>query len=273
MSGFDLPVLCVQGPNLPYVWETAVVQTWEQGAQFRTQYDKPDDPPSRDATVCLAVADPFAEPRLHRAMPGGIDDLEVYTQEVVEGIHDSWIDPEAGKWQYTYHERLTSYQVPGREEPVDQLQYVVDTLAQAPYSRRAQAILWKPWEDGTTEHPACLQRLWFRVYEGRLVMNSHMRSNDAFRAAFMNMYAFTELQKSVARRLGERLGEEIRVGQYTHLVDSFHIYGSEFEDFRGFLTTLEKRSFEERTYTSEMVAPLFEEAREKIARKEAQRSS
>ena len=27
-------------------------------------------------------------------------------QEVVNGIHDHWIDPAAGKWTYTYHERL-----------------------------------------------------------------------------------------------------------------------------------------------------------------------
>jgi thymidylate synthase len=95
-------------------------------------------------------------------------------------------------------------------------------------------------------------------------MSAHMRSNDAFKAAFMNMYAFTELQRRIAGRLSERLGKEIVPGQYNHIADSFHIYGSYFADFRGFLETLRTRTFEQRTYTTQQMAPLFEEAREKI---------
>ncbi|HEY3396400.1 MAG TPA: thymidylate synthase [Armatimonadota bacterium] len=260
----DLPVISIRAQNLAEGWERAVLACWEQGMTIETQYDRPGDPPSRDVTLCLAIAEPFSEPRLHRALPGGIYDLEIYCQEVIDGLHDHWIDPEAGKWQYTYHERLTAYSVPGVAEPVDQLAYVVETLAAAPESRRAQATLWKPWEDGKTDHPACLQRLWFRLVGDRLVMSAHMRSNDAYKAAFMNMFAFTALQQSVAERLGERLGRPIVAGQYNHIADSFHIYGSYFEDFRGFLETLEKRSFEQRTYTMAQMAPLFEEAREKI---------
>ena len=263
--GLDLPMVCIRAANLPEGWERAVVACWEQGVSIPTQYDRPGDPPSREVSLCLAVADPFAEPRLHRALPGGMYDLEVYRQEVLDGLHDHWIDPAAGKWQYTYHERLAAYRVPGRAEPVDQLEYVVETLAAAPESRRAQATLWKPWEDGLTDHPACLQRLWFRLLGDRLVMSAHLRSNDAYKAAFMNMYAFTELQARIAERLSARLERTIVPGQYNHLADSFHIYGSYFADFRGFLETLQARSFEQRTFTSEQVAPLFAEAREKIA--------
>jgi thymidylate synthase len=260
----DLPLISITARTLPEGWEQAVLACWERGAEIHTQYDKPGDPPSRDVTLCLAVAEPFAEPRIHRAMPGGIYDLEVYTQEVVDGIHDHWIDPAAGKWQYTYHERLAAYGVPGVPAPVDQLEYVVATLAAAAESRRAQAMVWKPWEDGRTDHPACLQRLWFRLIGDRLVMSAHMRSNDAFKAAFMNMYAFTALQARIAERLAARTGRPIAPGQYNHIADSFHIYGSYFEDFRGFLESLKTRTFEQRTYATEQVAPLFAEAREKI---------
>ena len=209
------------------------------------------------------VADPFAEPRIHRAMPGGFQDLEAYRQEVVDGIHDHWIKPEEGKWQYSYHERIRAYSVPdGRV--VDQLDYVVDALAAAPHSRRAQCVLWKPWDDPACEHPACLQRLWFRVFGDRLLLAAHMRSNDAFKAAFMNMFVFTDLQRTVAERLTERLGRPIGVGQYNHVVDSFHIYGSYFADFQGFLQTLERRTFEERTYRTEDVQILIDEARANV---------
>lgn len=261
-----LPVVNVVAETLPEGWEKAVIQTWQMGTSIPTQYDKPTDPASRDAIAVIVITNPMAEPRIHRAFPGGIVELECYRQEVVDGIHDHWVDPAAGKWEYTYHERLTAYSVPGLAKPVDQLSYVVDALADAPYTRRAQAITWKPWEDAGIADPACLQRMWFRVFGDELVMNVHMRSNDAFKAAFMNMYAFTDLQRVVAEKLSERLGRQIRVGQYTHIADSFHIYGAYFQEFEGFLRTLDMRTFEERTYRTEEVQDIIDEAREQIAK-------
>ncbi len=272
-SALALPVICVQADNLAEGWEQAVVDTWERGARIPTQYDKPGDPPSRDVSLMLSVSDPFAEPRIHRALPGGIYDLEVYRQEVVDGIHDHWIDPEAGKWSYTYHERLAAYTKCPAGESVNQLELMLEALAEAPHTRRAQAILWKPGTDQTDEHPPCLQRLWCRVFGDELVMSAHIRSNDAFKAAFMNMYAFTELQKMLAEQLAQKLGRDIRVGQYNHIVDSFHIYGSYFKEFEGFLQSLERRTLAQRTFTTEQIAPLIEEARERIAASLARENS
>jgi thymidylate synthase len=260
-----LPTIHIEAAGLAEGWERAVLETWERGARIATQYDQPGDPESRDATLLLAVADPFSEPRVHRAMPGGFYELEVYRQEVVDGIHDHWIDPAAGKWQYTYHERFAAYSVPGLEQPIDQIQYVVDTLAEAPHSRRAQVVLWKAWDDAGIDHPACLQRLWLRVFGDRLVMSAHMRSNDAFKAAYMNMYAFTDLQRDIAAKISERTGREIKAGQYNHIVDSFHIYGSYFADFEGFLRSVETRTWEQRTYRTEDIQMLIDEARERVA--------
>lgn len=263
---FALPVVSVTAETLPEAWERSVVETWEKGAIIPTQYDKPTDPPSRDAIAVIVVSNPMAEPRIHRAFPAGIAELEAYRQEVVDGIHDHWICPEEGKWEYTYHERLFAYSVSGIENPIDQIEYVIDTLADAPHSRRAQAITWKPWEDAGIQDPACLQRMWFRIFDDELVMNVHMRSNDAFKAAFMNMYAFTDLQRVVAEAVSGKLGREIRVGQYTHIADSFHIYGAYFDEFERFLDTLKSRSFEERTYSTEDVADIIEESRVRISK-------
>lgn len=265
MSDLVLPVVHVVEDNLPAAWETAVLQTWEQGARIATQYDAPGEPPSRDAIGVIVVRDPFSDPRIHRGLPGGVDQLEAYRQEVVDGIHDHWVDPEAGKWEYTYHERLFGYTTPGGQ-PTDQVAQMVTNLAAAPHTRRAQAILWKPWEDHTVVDPPCLQRIWCRVFQDRLVMNVHMRSNDAFRASFMNMYAFTELQKQIAERVSERLGRTILPGQYTHMADSFHIYGSNFAEFELFQQLVRTRPFEKRTYTMAQVADILEEAREAVAR-------
>jgi len=252
----------VKARTLPEAWEQAVRECWEKGARFRTQYDKPSDPESRDVACLIHVTEPFAEPRIHKAFPGGLEDLEVYRAEVLYGVHDHWIAPEEGKWEYTYHERLRAYKVPGRAEPIDQIAEVVRMLKETPYTRRAQAVTWQAWKDLGIHDPACLQRMWFRVEEGRdgredrLNLAIHIRSNDAFKAAFMNMYAFTELQREVARELG------VGPGEYVHVADSFHIYGSYFAEFEGFLRLLEKRP--DRYYTTEFARPVFEDGARRV---------
>lgn len=237
-------LLVVQGENLPDVWERSVLEVWNNGDKLKTQYDAPDDPASADCTIVMEIENPFAEPRIHRFIPCGPVELEAYQQEVIDGIHDNWIDPDKGQWEYTYHERLFNYSVPGIDKPVDQVQYIIDALKDCPYSRRAQAVTWKAWEDAGIHDPACLQRIWCRVIDGKLCMNVEMRSNDAFRAAYMNMYAFTELQKTIADQLG------VPVGSYIHKADSYHIYSSCFKDMDGFIKALD-RPFEDRTYRSD----------------------
>ena len=237
-------------PHLPVAWERAVLACWEQGEGFPTEYDKPGDPNSRDVTALIHVTDPFAEPRIHRAFPGGLEDLEKYRAEVLYGVHDHWIDPAAGKWEYTYHQRLFAYGVPS-VGVFDQIAAAAEKLREVPYTRRAQAVTWQVWNDTNINDPACLQRLWFRIADGRLHMNAHIRSNDAFKAAFMNMYAFTELQREVARRLG------VAGGEYLHIADSFHIYGSYFEEFEGFLHTVRQRPPEQRVYTTQFAREFF----------------
>lgn len=258
----QLPVIDICGKTLPEVWEKSVIECWENGTRIKTEYDKVSDPSSRDVIAVLAISEPLSEPRIHRAFPAGLDDLEVYRQEVVYGVHDHWIAPQEGKWQYTYHERLFNYSVEGKI--IDQIQYCIDKLAQAPHTRRAQAVTWKTWEDENIHDPACLQRLWFRIIDDKLCLNVHMRSNDAYKAAFMNMFAFTDLQRIVAESVSKKLGREIKVGQYTHIVDSYHIYGSYFGEFEGFLKTVKERNFEDRVWDSSFAEPYFEMARERL---------
>ncbi len=262
-----IPTLHVQGKTLPEAWEKAVLACWEKGVPIVTEYDRPGDPPSKDCTMMWAVQAPFLEPRIHRAFPGGLEDLEIYRQEVVEGVHDHWIAPEEGKWTYTYHKRLFSYEIEG--VVIDQINYIIDKLSQAGYSRRAQAITWNPKHDPPTYDPPCLQRIWCRLLADEkedlvLNMNTHWRSRDAYKAAYMNVFALTDLQRVIADRISEKTGRPVRVGRYADLVDSFHIYGSYFEEFKGFLALIEKRSFEDRTWPSEYAEPMFAEAREKL---------
>jgi thymidylate synthase len=264
-----IPVLKVEGETVPEVWERAVILCWNEGISIKTEYDRPEDPPSKDCSMVMVMNDPLGEPRIHRAFPGGLEDLEVYRLEVVDGIHDDWIKPEEGKWSYTYHERLYAYPHGDGAERIDQMGYIADKLAKAPYSRRAQAITWVVKTDRFFEDPPCLQRIWCRLMDegdrAVLNMNVHWRSRDAYKAAFMNLFALTDLMRRQAEAIEENLGKPVECGRYAEFVDSFHIYGSYFKEFEGFLKTVEKRKFEDRVWDSKFAEPVFEEARKKVA--------
>jgi thymidylate synthase len=239
-------------------------------------YDKPEDPPSKDATMMITIMNPLAEPMIHKDFPGGMEDLQEYVMEVVEGIKNHLVrdpnDPNDTRWEYTYNERLFAYKVPGLDKIYDQIEIIAKKLAETPYSRRAQAITWKVWEDNECYDPACLQSIWCRLTQERNVFylstNVRFRSNDAYKAAFMNMFALVQLQKKIADRISELSGKKVKLGRYVHMVDSYHIYGSYFNEFKKrFLEGLNSRSFEERTYRYEDVKEIMDEARPAILEK------
>ena len=280
----NIPVITITAGCLPEAWEKAVLAVWDNGFEIKTQYDKPTDPPSKDATVIITITNPLSEPRIHKNFPGGPAELEVYRQEVVAGIHDHWIDPANGKWTYTYHERLFAYGVaidyarPDKTgsaktfKKIDQIQYIVDCLSKNGHSRRAQAITWKPAADPQTDDPPCLQRIWCRLVAGNrdelsLNMNTHWRSRDLYKAWFMNVYAFTDLQRIIAERISQKINQPVTVGRYVDISDSLHIYGSYFKDVAKEVEKMRKSLFTERAW--ENTHPAFEvmtqETKEKLA--------
>jgi thymidylate synthase len=273
MSG--IPVLHVESDCIARGWEQSLIELNRSGCKVRTQYDKEEDPPSKDCTMILTIRDPLSEPMIHKDFPGGPLELQEYVMEMCEGIKDHLIrnpeDPTDTRWEYTYHRRLFSYSAPGFK-PIDQIETMCRKLSEAPHTRRAQAITWEVWEDSDCFDPPCLQSLWGRIIEEKgelsLSLNARFRSNDAYRAAFMNIFALVQLQKIMAERIALITGKPIHVGRYCHMADSYHIYGSNFREFEGrFLGALEKRTFEQRTLRYESVREMMEEARPEILEK------
>jgi thymidylate synthase len=272
-----IPVLSVEGDCIARAWENSLIALHEKGCNLKTEYDKPEDPPSKDATMLITITDPLSEPMIHKDFPGGPLELQEYVMEVCEGIKDHLVrnpeDPKDTRWEYTYHQRLFKYEVPTLK-PSDQIETLCQKLAKTPHTRRAQAITWKVWEDNDCYDPACMQSIWCRIIEQNgspvLSMDVRFRSNDAYKAAFMNIFALVQLQQRIARRVSELSGREVIVGRYVHMVDSYHIYGSYFREFEGrFLGALQKRTFEQRTLRYADVHDMMEESRPLILEKAA----
>jgi thymidylate synthase len=200
----NIPVLHVEGQNLAEAYEKALVNLYENGTRFKTQYDKPGDPLSIDATMNITVLNPMSDPMIHKAFPGGIEDLREYVYEL-EGLKDDWVknlnDPKDTRWEYTYHGRFAhwgqwkelspdgvadcscqyTHQMHGGSgkiicehmKPVsvsvgnniNQYEQVIEKLCKQPFTRQAQMITWMPNLDMTIFDPPCLQSWWGRILE------------------------------------------------------------------------------------------------------------
>ena len=211
-----LPQLVVDGNTLPEVWEKSLSKLVQEGIRSYKESYRYDEEKIEivEASMKMVVREPLREPMLHMGCEG-LSSLKEYVDEVLLGTKDYYVD--RGFWDYTYHRLLRSYEVEGKPV-VDQLQYVLEKLNSVPFSNRAQATTWKPWEHPKVKGPPCLQRVWCKTLSDELELHTSWRSRDSYNAAFMNMYAVIQLQRTFAEKLG------VKVGQYVDDTDSYHIY-------------------------------------------------
>jgi len=285
----NIPVLFVEGRSLAEAYERALISLYENGSRIATQYDQAGDPLSIDATMNITVLDPWADPMIHKAFPGGIGDLQEYVLELT-GVKDHWVknmnDPEDTRWEYTYHQRLKSYgswreKVDGESVQagtfvIDQIEKVIVKLVEQPHSRQAQMITWMPNIDFDCYDPPCLQSLWYRlVFDERAVAwlncNVRFRSNDAWGANFMNMFGFIQFNRQViADEIARRTGKTVELGRLNWQADSYHIYGKSIEEAKARLfDRLQTTAFEDRVFNfrDPMIRQIYEEAQEGVLEK------
>lgn len=264
----NIPVLSVSGKSLAMAFEAALVNLYEKGIRFKTQYDKPTDPQSIDCTMNITIEEPESDPMIHMAFPAGIEQLKEYEMEL-KGAKDHWVknmnDPDDTRWEYTYHGRLEKYgswleKIDGRKVEsgpfkINQIEAVISKLCAQPFTRQAQMITWMPNIDLDCFDPPCLQSLWYRILEDEegiywLNCNIRFRSNDAWNASFMNMFGFIQFNKQIiAAEISKRTGKQVRLGRLNWHADSYHIYGRDIEQARNMLfDRINELSIEERTY-------------------------
>ena len=279
----NIPVLHVTETSLAAAYERALVALYESGIRFRTQYDKPGDPLSLDCTMNLTVLEPLAEPMIHKAFPGGIEDLREYVMEVA-GAKDHWVkninDPADTRWEYTYHGRLAAYGAwqelhDGKSTraggfTIDQIEAVIAKLVSQPFTRQAQMITWMPNLDLECYDPPCLQSIWYRILEDEtdgtwwLNCNIRFRSNDAWGASFMNLFGFIMFNRDViAAEVANRSGHPVKLGRLNWQADSYHIYGKDLAVAKARLfDRLATAPFDSRVYqfSDELIQDIYQEA-------------
>ncbi|MFX1279055.1 MAG: thymidylate synthase [Promethearchaeota archaeon] len=314
-------VIFISKDDVRDAWLSAIGQVLYNGDDIKTEYDKEEDPPSKDATVLIEILNPLSNPIMRKdkivkikskfsnsyEVFGCMADTYLigsiqsgYIEEIMEGINDHLLYESGVSFPYSYHDRLFNYapysledsihknynldviendyvknheklkktgkiissfdskkwqlnngiefdldksisdQLNIEEVPIatlnfpriNQMDYIFQKLKESPYSRRAQAITWRPLVDPYHEDPPCLQRIFMRIKEGKLIMQTTWRSRDLFRAWGANVNGMIRIQKSMAKKLG------VEVGHYLDFSNSLHIYGSTIAEVKDMLNRM-----------------------------------
>jgi len=317
-------VLFISKNNVQDAWLSAIAKVLYQGDEIKTEYDKPEDPPSKDATVLIEIKEPMSNPIMRREklmmirskfgnsyeVWGCMADTYLigsiqsgYIEEILEGINDHYLWESGVSFPYSYHDRVFNYAPYSLEDTIhtdydleiinsedvkkhqklikaekiksdddttiwklksgiefeldkeiseqigiekipigiikfpriNQMDYIVRKLKESPYSRRAQAITWRPLIDPYHDDPPCLQRIYMRIKDEKLLMQTAWRSRDLFRAWEANVNGMIRIQKSVADELG------VEIGHYLDFSNSLHIYGNTINEVKDMLERMKNK--------------------------------
>ncbi|KKN10482.1 hypothetical protein LCGC14_1036040 [marine sediment metagenome] len=183
-----------------------------------------------------------------------------YIEEIIGGVNDHLVQESETSYPYSYHDRIFSYSAFSSEDSkhvshwickrfsdaeiqmkdfvfprINQFKYIIKKLKQSGYSRRAQAITWRPYADPYRDDGPCLQRIWCRIIDNKLTMTTTWRSRDLFKAWEANVNGMIQLQKLIAEEL------EVEVGNYIDISNSLHIYGRDLRELIDILERILKR--------------------------------
>jgi len=251
-----IPLISVSAESVPEALYKLLDNVLRKGYHIRTAYDRKDtrtgeyiDPPGMDVSSAILIRNPYAQPRYPRMSfmtigayiaetCWGVKDHRVLNQEELKEklTRGEFDERQDSYWPYTYHQRLFAYPI-SKGRTVNQVEKMLERLSKDPFSRRVTAVTFVPQIDQYIQGDLpCLQRIALRCTEDKtgilyLHMNTHWRSRDGYKGAPDNIIAMTFWQREWAEQLSQMMNREVRVGLYKDFVDSFHIYGEDFEKY------------------------------------------
>lgn len=139
-----------------------------------------------------------------------------WLQENGVTIWDEWAD-EDGELGPVYGYQWRSWPTPAGEH-VDQIARVIDSIRQAPDSRRHIVSAWNVSDVEEMALPPCHTLFQFYVADGRLSCQLYQRSADIFLGVPFNIASYALLTHMVAQVC------DLGVGDFIHTLGDAHLY-------------------------------------------------
>ena len=116
------------------------------------------------------------------------------------------------------------------DDGVDQIQGVLDSILNNPFSRRIIVTGWNPKEANQVALPPCHTLFQFYVSEGKLSCQLYQRSADIFLGVPFNIASYSLLVLMIAQVTG------LQPGEFVHTMGDAHLYSDHLEQARLQLT-------------------------------------
>lgn len=206
----------VRGKTVAEVWLKVLDNIMKFGKVSDTHYDEP----QKEVINMLSIIEGEDPHNFHipEYLPCNHERVKAYipriTKDLPGGIHRN---------EYTYGSRMRSW------FGTDQVKRAVDKLVKKPVSRAVVISLWDPTKDLEIGGSPCLNHIWPRISEGRLIMTCIFRSHDMFEGYPENAFGLRTLQEEIRAELQQRLGKEIGLGELIILSQSAHLYKDTWE--------------------------------------------
>ena len=115
-----------------------------------------------------------------------------------------------------------------------QWEFCKQTLLQDNDSRRALLIINLPKDNATaatqgSKDVPCTLSLQFFIRNNRLILHTHMRSNDIVWGLTYDLFSFTLLQEAMCLELNASGLPGLELGEYIHTAGSLHLYEQHFK--------------------------------------------
>jgi len=123
-------VIFISKNDVRDAWLSAIGQVLYHGDDIKTEYDKVEDPPSKDATVLIEITEPFSNPIMRKdkvlrikskfensyEVYGCMADTYLigsiqsgYIEEIMDGTNDHLLHDSGVSFPYSYHDRIFNY--------------------------------------------------------------------------------------------------------------------------------------------------------------------
>lgn len=127
--------------------------------------------------------------------------------------------------KYTYGQRLRDH------GGIDQIQDIINTITQTPFSRRAVASTWNVEWDHLSDNPPCLDLVQILTQNGKVFLTVYIRSNDMFMAWPEDVFGVLALQDLIVKEANQKNPElNLRRGPLITVSSSAHIYERDWEE-------------------------------------------
>src|ERR1043166_5303718 len=139
-------------------------------------------------------------------------------------IWDAWADADGNldtaygrywrRFPHAFKDERDQWQV----LEVDQIQFVIDTLRNDPYTRRMVVTAWEPGNATASKLPPCHYSFVFNVQDNRLNCHLTQRSGDIALGILFILACYATLTQMIAQEVG------MEVGFFSHTIVDAHIY-------------------------------------------------